>query len=207
MVFNEARDAVSVAAAAQHRLNEADWVNTAPLKVCMAIHIGVAELRESDYFGPMFNRIARLLAAGHGGQTLLSLATVELVLDRLPALVTLRDLGENRLKDLARPERIYELVIEGLNTQIPHCVRSKISPIISPFNSPLLSVAKNNSPKSARNCSPPTCSLSPDPAAPGKPPFPPSGCRTISRQHLAGGIGHRSRQRPGQHRQRPRSAS
>ncbi|MEO7931942.1 MAG: adenylate/guanylate cyclase domain-containing protein [Chthoniobacterales bacterium] len=119
VVFNEAPDAVAAAAAAQHRLAETDWGNNAPLKVRIAIHTGVAELRESDYFGPVLNRVARLLAAGHGGQTLLSLATEELVHDRLPSLVTLRDLGENRLKDLARPERIYELIIEGLETQFP----------------------------------------------------------------------------------------
>lgn len=119
VVFNEAPDAISAAAVAQHRLAETDWGNNAPLKVRMAIHTGVAELRESDYFGPVLNRVARLLAAGHGGQTLISLATEELVHDRLPSMVTLRDLGENRLKDLARPERIYELVIEGLNTQFP----------------------------------------------------------------------------------------
>ncbi len=119
VVFNEAPDAVAAAAAAQHRLASTDWGDSDPLKVRMAIHTGVAELRESDYFGPVLNRVARLLAAGHGGQTLLSLATEELAHDRLPKLVTLRDLGENRLKDLARPERIYELIIDGLENKFP----------------------------------------------------------------------------------------
>jgi class 3 adenylate cyclase len=60
----------------------------------MALHTGAAELRDHDYFGPPLNRVARLLAAGHGGQVLLSLATQELVRDSLPAGVILRDLGD-----------------------------------------------------------------------------------------------------------------
>ena len=119
VVFNEAPDAVAAAAAAQKRLAETDWGDSDSIKVRMAVHTGVAELRDSDYFGPALNRVARLLAAGHGGQTLLSLATEELVHDRLPASSALRDLGENRLKDLARPERIYELLIEGLEVKFP----------------------------------------------------------------------------------------
>jgi len=119
VVFNEAPDAVAAAAASQIRLSGADWENNPQLKVRIAVHTGVAELREGDYFGPALNRVARLLAVGHGGQTLLSLATEELAHDRLPSLVRLRDLGENRLKDLARPERIYELVIDGLDTEFP----------------------------------------------------------------------------------------
>src|SRR5207248_1862846 len=82
--------------------------STGQLPVRMALHTGLAEARDGDYFGPPLNRTARLLAAGHGGQMLLTGATCELVRDHLPADVTLRDLGEHRLKDLVRPERIFQ---------------------------------------------------------------------------------------------------
>ena len=76
----------------------------------MGLHVGEATGDGSDYHGPAVNRTARIMAAGHGGQILLSGTTTALVLDRLPDGATLRDLGEHRLKDLARPERVYQLV-------------------------------------------------------------------------------------------------
>jgi predicted ATPase len=75
----------------------------------MALHTGVAGMREGGYVGPLLNRVARLLAAAHGRQVLLTQATEELLRDDLPQDITLRDLGEHRLKDLIRPERIYQL--------------------------------------------------------------------------------------------------
>src|SRR5438105_7539186 len=75
------------------------------LKVRMAIHAGEAELRDGDYFGPALNRVARLLAAGHGGQVLLSGAAREAVGIHLPQGATLRDRGSHRLKDLQQPEQ------------------------------------------------------------------------------------------------------
>src|SRR5215210_1494995 len=86
----------------------------APIKVRMALHIGPGEVRDGDYVGPHLNRIARLLATGHGGQVLLSQVAAELARDALPPGVTLRDLGEHRLKDLERPEQIYQLAVPGL---------------------------------------------------------------------------------------------
>jgi predicted ATPase/class 3 adenylate cyclase len=80
-----------------------------PLKVRMALHTGVMEERDGDYFGQPLNRVARLLAIGHGGQVLLSLAAAELVRDHLPAGVSLSDLGEHQLKDLGRPETVFQL--------------------------------------------------------------------------------------------------
>src|SRR4051794_2515428 len=90
-----------------------------PFKVRIALHTGVVEEREGDYFGPPLNRIARLLEAGHGGQILLTLATHELTRDSLPQGVTLRDLGEHRLKDLARPERVFQIVSPELRPDFP----------------------------------------------------------------------------------------
>lgn len=85
VVFHTARASVAAAVATQHRLQAAAWDGVPPLRVRMALHSGAADEREGDYFGPALNRIARLLAAGHGGQTLLSAATHELVRDDLPA--------------------------------------------------------------------------------------------------------------------------
>lgn len=90
-----------------------------PLRVRMALHAGVAQRRDGDYFGPALNRVARLLAAGHGGQVLLSQSVYEQVGTALPAGCNLRDLGERRLRGLAQPERIYQLEAPGLPTSFP----------------------------------------------------------------------------------------
>ncbi|HEY5753316.1 MAG TPA: adenylate/guanylate cyclase domain-containing protein [Chthoniobacterales bacterium] len=119
VVFNEAPGAIAAAAAAQKRLAESTWETPDPIKVRMAVHTGVAELRDNDYFGQTLNRVARILAAGNGGQTLLSRVTEELVNGLLPDGVSLRDLGERRLKDLTRSERIFEVIIEGLPDEFP----------------------------------------------------------------------------------------
>src|SRR3989337_1209717 len=83
------------------------------------LRAAIAEERDEDYFGPTLNRTARLLAAAHGGQILLSRTTFELVRDALPADVTLRDLGEHRLKDLTRPERIFQVVASDVPGDFP----------------------------------------------------------------------------------------
>jgi hypothetical protein len=85
----------------------------------MAIHAGHAEERAGDYFGPPLNRVARLLATGHGGQVLVSKAAAELAYEQFPANVGLRDLGEHTLKDMDRPERLYQLEAPGLETSFP----------------------------------------------------------------------------------------
>ena len=75
----------------------------------MALHTGVTDIRDGGYAGPLLNRVARLLAAAHGGQVLLTQATEELLRDDPPHDIVLQDLGEHRLKDLIRPERVYQL--------------------------------------------------------------------------------------------------
>jgi class 3 adenylate cyclase len=106
--FPTAPEALGAALYAQRALlvNE-DRGEAGALLVRMALHTGSAEERNGDYFGPPLNRVARLLSAAHGGQTLLSLPAQELVRDQLPVDAELRDLGEHRLKDLTRPERVY----------------------------------------------------------------------------------------------------
>jgi hypothetical protein len=102
VAFPSAPHALEAALAAQRALLSEAQEKTGPLRTRMALHTGSADERCGDYFGPPVNRIARLLSAGHGGQILLSSATKELVRDALPEQTSLRDLGERRLKDLAR---------------------------------------------------------------------------------------------------------
>jgi predicted ATPase/class 3 adenylate cyclase/DNA-binding XRE family transcriptional regulator len=118
-VFARATDGVLAALAAQRSLAAEAWGPIGLLRVRMALHTGVTEERDGDYFGPPLNRVARLLAAGHGGQTLLSLATAELVREQLPPDADLRDLGVHRLKDLTYPEQIFQLVAPDLPTTFP----------------------------------------------------------------------------------------
>jgi class 3 adenylate cyclase len=117
--FPTALDALEAALEIQRKLFSSEWEQIGTLKVRMALHTGVAEVRGGDYFGPPVNRVARLLSAAHGGQVLLSLSTEELVGDQLPAGTSLRDLGEHRLKDLFRPERVFELSTPGLPSEFP----------------------------------------------------------------------------------------
>jgi predicted ATPase/class 3 adenylate cyclase len=116
--FATAAGALKAALRIQSVLHAEDLGET-PIKDRLALHTGTADEREGDYFGPPVNRVARLLSAGHGGQILLSSAAQELVRDQLPEQVTLRDLGEHRLKDLTRPERIFQVVVPDLPADFP----------------------------------------------------------------------------------------
>ncbi len=118
--FPTASGALEAALLAQRALLAEDWGSEIEsLKVRMALHAGAAEERGGDYFGPPVNRVARLLSAGHGGQVLLSHAAQELVRDELPEGAGLRDLGERRLKDLFRPERVFQVIASGLPSSFP----------------------------------------------------------------------------------------
>ena len=117
--FRTAPDALEAALNTQRRLLSSKWEQTGPLRVRMALHTGAAEERDGDYLGPPLNRVARLLSAAHGSQVLLSLPTQELVRDQLPAGTTLRNLGEHRLKDLFRPERVFQLSAPDLPVEFP----------------------------------------------------------------------------------------
>jgi predicted ATPase/class 3 adenylate cyclase len=113
-VFSRAADALTAAVAAQRALSAHPWPAGAAVRVRMGLHTGDPALVGANYVGLDVHRAARLCDAGHGGQVLLSAATRELVAHHLPDDVTLRDLGEHRLRDLQRSERIYEAVIAGL---------------------------------------------------------------------------------------------
>jgi YVTN family beta-propeller protein len=119
VAFARARDAVAAAVAAQRALASHQWPPGAELRVRIGLHTGEPTLGEGRYVGLGVHRAARIMAAGHGGQVLLSNTTRELVEDELPEDVRLRDLGDQRLKDLDRPERIFQLEIDALPKDFP----------------------------------------------------------------------------------------
>ena len=118
VAFDTAPAAVRAALEAQRQLQAEPW-GQAPIRVRMALHTGVTEERGDDYVGPALNRVARLLSAGCGGQVLLTQVTSELVWDELPPGASLLDLGEHRLKDLVRPEHVYQLAAPDLPSDFP----------------------------------------------------------------------------------------
>ena len=117
--FGTAPDAVAAALDAQRALVAEEWVLPEPLSVRMGLHTGIAELREGDYYGTSVNRAARVAAAAHGGQIVASAATADLVRDELSTDVRLHDLGEHRLRDLGRPERIAQITHPELESEFP----------------------------------------------------------------------------------------
>ncbi|MGB8521262.1 MAG: adenylate/guanylate cyclase domain-containing protein, partial [Candidatus Tumulicola sp.] len=112
-------EAIVAAIEAQRALQRADWTRVDGLLVRMAIHTGSADARDGDYFGPTVNRVARLLAIGYGGQILVSRVTAELSEGSLQTDVTFRDLGEHKLKDVDRRERVYQVCASKLTADFP----------------------------------------------------------------------------------------
>ncbi len=117
--FAEPAAAVSAALAGQRAIAAEEWGEVGSLRVRMALHTGVAQYRDNDYFGRTLNRLARILSTGYGGQILLSAATVELVRDSLPGGTNVKGLGEHALKDLLRPEHIFQLTTPDLPAEFP----------------------------------------------------------------------------------------
>jgi predicted ATPase/class 3 adenylate cyclase/DNA-binding CsgD family transcriptional regulator len=119
VAFARATDAVSAAVAAQRTLATHPWPDGVSVRVRMGMHTGEPELASEGYLGLDVHRAARIMSAGHGGQILLSQATRDLVEHDLPDGVSLRDLGEHRLKDLQRPSRLFQLIIADLPADFP----------------------------------------------------------------------------------------
>jgi len=121
IAFARPRDAVLTAVEAQRGLREERWPEGAELLVRMGIHTGPVDLAGERYVGLAVHRAARISAAGHGGQVLLSYATLALLEDEEPGLdgVEFRDLGEQRLRDFQRPVRIYQVVADRLPSEFP----------------------------------------------------------------------------------------
>lgn len=119
VAYQNCQDALTAALTAQRALRGATWGETGELKVRMALHTGAADERDGDYFGPALNRVARLLSAGHGSQVLLSANSADMVRHTLEAGHELRDMGERRLKDLIRPERLFQFIAPDLPSEFP----------------------------------------------------------------------------------------
>ncbi|HEY7831958.1 MAG TPA: tetratricopeptide repeat protein [Ktedonobacterales bacterium] len=119
VAFARAADGVGAAAAGQRALAAHEWPDGATLRVRMGLHTGEPVLSGGGYVGLDVHRAARIAGAGHGGQVLLSRATRDLAEAQLPAGTALRDLGEHRLKDLQRPEQLYQLVLPDLPGDFP----------------------------------------------------------------------------------------
>jgi predicted ATPase/class 3 adenylate cyclase len=119
LVFAEAGAAVRAALAAQQALARQAWPEGNQVRVRMGIHSGQVHQLGDDFVGLALHETARVTAAGHGGQVLLSAAAAELVRSSLPAGTGLTDLGEHRLKDLTQPVRIFQLTGDGLRTDFP----------------------------------------------------------------------------------------
>jgi predicted ATPase/class 3 adenylate cyclase len=116
-VFETAIDAVHATLVAQRALQ--DPICGLQIKVRMGLHTGEAEIRAGDYHGQALNRAARIMSVGSGGQILLSAVTAELAREHLPGDVALLDVGEHRLRDLVRPEQLFQLVASDLPKEFP----------------------------------------------------------------------------------------
>jgi class 3 adenylate cyclase len=119
VAFGHARDAVEAAVAAQRAIADYSWPDEATLSVRMGLHTGEPYAAEHGYTGVAVHRAARICTVGHGGQVLLSRSTAGIIDDEEIPSVGLRDLGEHRLKDIDRPERIFQLLVEGLPAEFP----------------------------------------------------------------------------------------
>ena len=117
--FASAREAVAAAADAQHALAVTAWPDDQRVRVRMGLHTGEVLVTGVKYVGLDVHRAARVMAAGHGGQVVVSQATRDLVHQDLPEPLSLRDLGEHRLKDLTLPQRLYQLCGDGLEAEFP----------------------------------------------------------------------------------------
>jgi class 3 adenylate cyclase len=117
--FGAPLPAICAALGAQRALHNEPWGAIGAMRVRMGLHTSEVELREDGYFGPPLNRVARLMAAGHGGQTLICRVTQELVRDQLPDGIELHDLGEHYLRDLSQPEHIFLLIGNDMPCDFP----------------------------------------------------------------------------------------
>jgi len=119
IAFGNVRDAVATAVAVQRAINAHPWPKDAPIRVRMGMHTGEPTFADSGYVGLDVHRAARIMSAGYGGQILLSQATRDLIGHDPFEGVMAQDLGEHRLKDLTRPEHIFQIVIRDLPADFP----------------------------------------------------------------------------------------
>ena len=118
-VFDDPLDAIQAVLKMQFALTEPQPTNGLQLRVRCGLHAGISERRDNDYFGTAVNRAARIMSTAHGGQVLLSDAVATLVGEHHPSGFELHDLGRVRLRDLASPERVYQLLHPKLRADFP----------------------------------------------------------------------------------------
>ncbi|MGV0606722.1 BTAD domain-containing putative transcriptional regulator [Mycolicibacterium sp. XJ1904] len=128
-VFDRPSAAAAAAIELQDAIGHEDWRLAHPMRIRVALHTGEVEFRDGDYFGRAVNRAARLRSLATGGQILCSGATAELVIDSLPDDVVLADLGTRRLRNLPRPEHVFELHMETADHPDPPTVEA---PMVRP---------------------------------------------------------------------------
>jgi predicted ATPase/class 3 adenylate cyclase len=116
--FADPLDAVCASLQLQRALMDFETTDVT-IRVRCGLHAGVTERRDNDFFGNAVNRAARIMSTAHGGQVLVSQAVAVLIGERLPPGVALRDLGSVRLRDLASPERVYQVVHAQLRQDFP----------------------------------------------------------------------------------------
>ena len=117
--FSRATDAIQAVVEAQNRLAKQEWPGGVQVLVRMGLHTGEPWLQDTGYTGMSVHRAARIAHAGYGGQVLLSESTAALVRDELADGISIMDLGLHRLKDMRRPEQIFQLIIPGLPETFP----------------------------------------------------------------------------------------
>lgn len=128
MAFPRATEAIHAVVQSQRALAAHPWTDGVSVRVRMGLHTGEPQVSQLGYMGMDVHRAARIAAAAHGGQVLLSQTSYDLVESELPEGVTLRDLGEHHLKDLRQPKHLYQLVIEGLPSDFPPLKSLEVSP-------------------------------------------------------------------------------
>src|ERR671936_2937929 len=119
VVFRSAAAAGEAAGAAQRALADQEWPEGVEVRVRMGLHTGEASDGSDGYVGFAVHQAARIGDAGHGGQVLLSSTTANLVRHDLAEGLELRDLGDCTLPDFDRPERLFQLVVDGLPSEFP----------------------------------------------------------------------------------------
>jgi class 3 adenylate cyclase len=155
--FPDAPSAVRAAIDGQRRLASHAWPPDAVIRVRMGIHSGEGRLLGADYVGRDAHRTARITAAGHGGQVVLSDAARAPAEGTLPEAERLGDLGEHRLKDLERPEHLFQLVAPGLPDEFPPLRSLEAAATTSPRRSAASSDERTSSSSSSTFSAPPGC--------------------------------------------------
>ena len=117
--FDDPKDAIAAVLKFQQVLADPAATGGIAMRARCGLHAGVVERRDDDFFGSVVNRTARIMAAAHGGQVLASQALTVLLAERLPEGVALKDLGAVRLRDLASPERVYQVMHATLRQEFP----------------------------------------------------------------------------------------